>query len=650
MNSGCDRWQITLLGIPRAHRGSETASLRSRAAWGALANLLIADTGTSLSQPDKATARSVLSERFWGTTSNPRHGLRQAISSYRSCFGVDAVIADRDFVYLNSEWFTTDIQELQQLIKLANTLPDHDLDSRIELLSRAESLVSGDLLEGVVPEDDAGFAWLSLQRSRVSVLIDSCLMLLYRAHTQAGQLESAFDTLCRLRAIRPDRADLDGELLRLGSVIKRPLVPETLASLDSFETAISKLRDRGLSAGPLPARERVVFEKALSSHIKQLPSARRAALQRLACIRAPFTANTAWHLVQLHVPVIEQLVNDNLIDRHVDGRYVLLPAISEFFRDSSSSYARTMGAVNQVRLDRCVHWLDCIVYPDLPKVAEPQICALDIEDQIHLSVDWVKDQQGSMNSVYLFAMLRAAGRLEEAARMLPWAVNVAGGFADTPDTAAFCSKCIGRYYAECNQFAEAVEWYSLSIKCAIDNSQDPFDAPNLLIVALHHSGEHESALRQSDILLEKYRASGDHMSVALTRVFQSEILIAIGDYKEASATLRAAEAYFVANSSLALNVANCRFWLAEISMKQGRVAEAEQDLRISLEIRMDATDPVGEAQCLVALAAIKQQKGDALEARALLRSALRMLEPDLDPGTVAKARAALTCLKSVNKV
>ena len=110
--------------------------------------------------------------------------------------------------------------------------------------------------------------------------------------------------------------------------------------------------------------------------------------------------------------------------------------------------------------------------------------------------------------------------------------------------------------------------------------------------------------------------------------------------------LRKTEELYLQLAGVELGIANCRYWIAEILRRNGQQNEAEANIRVSLELRLNSGDITGQAQCLICLARILREKGDVLSARLHLRNAIYLLGSERDPKSRKMAQEELDLLEN----
>ena len=119
--------------------------------------------------PDQQHLREKLAAVLWPDSDEVqgRHSLRQALGDLRKIMPGDAepLCTTKDWILLDSKQIAIDVVEFERALVQADTVA---LDQAIELYK-------GEFLEGCNPNSDSFDEWLSISRSRYSVLASNAL-------------------------------------------------------------------------------------------------------------------------------------------------------------------------------------------------------------------------------------------------------------------------------------------------------------------------------------------------------------------------------------------------------------------------------------------------------------------------------------------
>src|SRR5215471_8022623 len=136
-------------------------------------------------------ARARLAELLWPDRSEAAHSLSVSLATLRRVLGDkdgDIVGMKSDPLICHFENIDVDALALQRLVKLATP----------QALEEAETLYSGDLLEGLEVRSEEFDRWLVPERMRLQGVVIEGLRLLMRHREQSGDLEKATETGLRI--------------------------------------------------------------------------------------------------------------------------------------------------------------------------------------------------------------------------------------------------------------------------------------------------------------------------------------------------------------------------------------------------------------------------------------------------------------------
>lgn len=126
-----------------------------------------------------------------------------ALTDIRDVLGEDAVIADQDWISINSEVVGSDLNELEEIAK------DRDGTNRFERLANGLNLVGGEPLEG------CDMDWATAERFRICDLISEATLELMSAASSPGERQSAIQVGKRVLRLVGLREDIHIALIKL---------------------------------------------------------------------------------------------------------------------------------------------------------------------------------------------------------------------------------------------------------------------------------------------------------------------------------------------------------------------------------------------------------------------------------------------------
>jgi DNA-binding SARP family transcriptional activator/tetratricopeptide (TPR) repeat protein len=619
-------FMVSFLGSPSIACGGRTIRLRSETAWAVLAWLLVPDHGDSLAPKGQPVSRQAIADCIWDGSKDPLHALRQVLLSFIDVLGSEAFQIDRGFVTAREGYFCTDLQIIERQLKLAEALPHDAHSERVEVLVQADLHVTGQFLELCSLTAPAANTWLGTVRSRTMVLTERMLRLLYAAHVGCHNPHAAFEVLMRLCTLRPEKENYKTRLLELGKRIDRPLLLEQLRATDPFETLLPEVRIRENRGQKLAGRDARAFSTVLSGRISGLPAYVRNRLFALSVLDAPFNNALAREACSASSATLSTLCDHHLLDRHEAG-FRMLNAVQELCVDRLAPSSRLL--VEEARRQFCCIYLFALYYGTSD--ATSYFTSIE-EARPHLlrAVKYTASLPATIPSNTLYNLLRACGEIGIASELTEWAERVMGGYACSAEQIAYTAHITGWLFAEKRDYSTAITWLRSGAEHASDGSEVQHSLLGQLICCLHYNGQHQEALEASFRLEEIYQREGALAGLAGNLRFRAEIYLALDNPETAIHCLVRTEEMYRGMSGVELGIANCRYWIAEIQRRRGLTAEAEQNIRTSLELRLDHEDITGQAQSLICLARIAKEKGDLLSARLHLRNSLYLLGSDRD--------------------
>lgn len=631
-------WEISLLGVPRAHQGSLQAHLRSRETWGVVASLVLpAALGRSTMEGVVAVSRNNLAERFWSDARDPRHSLRQAICSIRTSFGEDFISSDHHNVSAAAA-YVTDIERIRTLYRRATECTE-DSD-RLELLAEAETLIHGSFLEGCVDTGESAYQWYLASKTSVDGLVLEVLACFGRLQESMGDINGAFDTTHRMLQYNPDDAGLIGRLWELGRRTNRPQLEEVIASSDLFEDALPRIKSRAKKGLPLSIRETRIFEHTFQDRLAGLKKRTRQHVLSLSVLNGPFTAEFAQRVCSTPASILNELADTQFLER--TGKiFEFLPAVRtcalRLLPPKSRSslegrlFAACLEALKRYTNGECWHGIEAI---------EPAVPLLEA------ALELTRSGQVTAEAIYYVKCLRHCGLTALADRAIGWLESALDPGSPDVTIAYLAATCLGDLHSASHRFTEAVTCYerALEIAVSVGRPNEVANAHGQLSVALHHAEFSELALDHNEQQRKLWIELFGQQSVASCLRFRGEILTALRDYTGVLIALDEAEQIYRKLGNLPLGIAECRSWAAEALTKLGRFDEALDAAEESLGLRMDAEDWTGVGQCLNIIGAVRAQQGRYSEARAHVLHAIHLFERE---GKMPSRAASLATLGDV---
>ena len=195
--------------------------------------------------PGTAHPRDKLATLLWGerADAHAQDSLRHALSAIRRAFP-SPLLNDGQGVSLSPDAAEVDVACLQEAMSTGT--PDG--------FERAVDLYRGDLLEGLVVDEEPFEAWLLVERERLRELVLEALARLVSHHTAAGQVERAVRSAQRLLALDPLQEAAHRTLMRLYLRQSR-----RGAALQQYQICVGVLQ-RELAADPEPETQALYRE------------------------------------------------------------------------------------------------------------------------------------------------------------------------------------------------------------------------------------------------------------------------------------------------------------------------------------------------------------------------------------------------------
>jgi DNA-binding SARP family transcriptional activator len=233
------RVEIRLLGGFEARLAGQAPASLPRKARALLAYLAVT--------PGAIHPRDKLATLLWGERADAlaQDSLRHALSAIRRAFAV-SLLGDGQGVALAPDTADVDVARFQEAVS-ADTP---------ESFERAADLYRGDLLEGLVVDEESFEAWLLVERERLRELVLEALARLLSHRTAIGDIERAVRAAQRLLALDPLQEAGHRALMRLYLRQSR-----RGAALRQYRECIAVLQ-RELSAEP-EAETRQLYQQIL---------------------------------------------------------------------------------------------------------------------------------------------------------------------------------------------------------------------------------------------------------------------------------------------------------------------------------------------------------------------------------------------------
>jgi TolB-like protein/DNA-binding SARP family transcriptional activator len=198
---------------------------------------------------DRRHPRDKLAALIWADRAEEqvRHSLRQCLFTLGKALGdcePPLILADRHHISLNTDRINLDVWEFERLAAKGSP----------KALQRASALYSGDLLEGLVVEQEELESWYVAERARLRDRFYDVLVRLTACHAEAGELDQAIHTAWRLVSLDPIGEDGHRTLMRLYERANR-----RSAALKQYRVCAETLR-RELDVEPEPETTRLYLE------------------------------------------------------------------------------------------------------------------------------------------------------------------------------------------------------------------------------------------------------------------------------------------------------------------------------------------------------------------------------------------------------
>jgi len=233
--------RLLLLGPPRLERDTRTLEPDTRKATALLAYLAI--TG-------RFHTRDALAALLWPEMddSHARAALRRTLSSLKAAVGELPLYVSRDGLGLNRDGVWCDATEFESAIaEAARHDPAEGCADCAERLAAAVALYRDSFLSGFSLRDSAEFDnWQLATTEHLRRSLTTALAWLVRAHSAAGQHDSAIDYARRWLAVDPLREEAHRWLMQLHAA-----AGARDAALRQYRDAV-RILDEELGVAPLP--------------------------------------------------------------------------------------------------------------------------------------------------------------------------------------------------------------------------------------------------------------------------------------------------------------------------------------------------------------------------------------------------------------
>ena len=225
-------------------------------------------------------SRERLAALLW-MDSNEHHArtsLRQALTVLRRTLaeaGDDVIVADADFVSLQSSALSLDVRDFEQALEQGTA----------QALQGALGLYRGDLLDGVSADTTAFEQWVAGERERLRAQAVKALSKLFEHQAATGLTDRALETGVRLVALDPLAEEAQRQLIKLYMQSGRTV--EALKQYQLFRQSLA----RQLGVPPAPQTE------ALYRDIVRLRRTTAAAAEPVPAESQEVSADPAAHSV-----------------------------------------------------------------------------------------------------------------------------------------------------------------------------------------------------------------------------------------------------------------------------------------------------------------------------------------------------------------
>ena len=262
--------------------------------------------------PDQQHLREKLAAVLWPDSDEVqgRHSLRQALGDLRKIMPGDAepLCTTKDWILLDSKQIAIDVVEFERVLVQADTAA---LDQAIELYK-------GEFLEGCNPNSDSFDEWLSISRSRYSVLASNALEQRLTSLLVQADYERASYVAVRLLSINPLQETAYRALMQAHWQLGNP------ATALRWYRRCQSLLQRELGVAPDPQTQALhatlltASDEAEANKLAKMPSG-------CAC-RAPLPTTVA-HSFERYLYVMESAI-EGVLD-HIGGQGFLLRGENE---------------------------------------------------------------------------------------------------------------------------------------------------------------------------------------------------------------------------------------------------------------------------------------------------------------------------------
>ncbi len=627
-------WEVKLLGAPQAHRGQLRAHLRSRECWCALAALMLPEAlGRADTRGAHRLSRQEIAYRFWAESLDPKHCLRQAVSSLRVAFGEECIAVDRTSIGVVPGSMVSDIGRIRSLFEASHLISDQS--HRLERLVEAEDLICGPLLDGCVENSDCGFEWYAAVSAEVTSLLLKVLGEYTALLEGSGDLRGAFDSALKVLQLNPMNRAARTRVWELGRKTDQTdlLVAYSNVAFDGdMPSHIARRARKGL---PLSSKELKHFSTAFEVRRERLSTRAKVILPRIALLTAPFTGILAARVCGASTSVLAELVTQGFIENDGEVYHVTSPVRACATRRTGSTVQLRVG--NQL-FAVCLEYLTRRAIegtaPTDGLFQSPTAASLFLDE----SVSWLISQPAYSLDVSYLNLLTCVGMTDLAMRAVPWLRELLSAESRSSDEQYWTAPILGKVLSEARLYGEATECYLQALDAARVLSDVSLVGltHDRLSFTYHHSNVPDRALYHSDCAIYHFESPVLKGGLAHIYRFRAEILTAVGNYSGTITNLELALNAFEEMGNAPLGVAECLYWKGKALTHLGNNAQAFVAFEAALRLRLDSDDITGVGHCLADMGYLRGLQGQYGEAKAHILHAM-MLHASIqdEPGRIA---------------
>ncbi len=626
-------WEIKLLGSPQAFQGEKNARLQSRMSWCVLAALILPEAlGKAPLGGAYTLSRQELANMFWADSLDPRHCLRQVISILKSAFGDERLYVDRSRIGILAGSLVSDVGRIRQLYEESRNAASSQ--NRIDLLTSADALIGGALLEGYIENIDSGFEWYSSAAAEVTTLLLKVLVDYRETQEAAGDLRGAFGSALRVLQLNPSNRAASERVWDLGRITDQTALISSHVGTEQYPFLPSHIANRARKGLPLSSRENRQFEAAFEIRRERLGVRTRNTLPTLALLTAPFSQELAMCACGASPTILNELAASGFVEQDAT-----LYHFSDSVRVCAQKRTRPemRRRVGDRLFEACYAYL--VSWINIGKPPSGVFRSLpDALPYLSESVTWLVSQSPFRLQIDYLNLLRASGLLYLASPGIPWLTSLLGSGDHTQVQRYWTAECLGKLFAASGQYEQAADSYRIALELvpALENKQLVAATHANLAIAYHHAEVPDKALLHNSVSIDKYRDLGLLAGVAGGYHFRAEILMALGDYTAVLDCLDQAQNVYSRMEGAHLGLAECLYWTGEALIRLERGDEALDAMEQSLRLRLDGDDLTGAGHCLAAMGNLHGLQGRYGEARAHILHAMALHSGKLDePSRVA---------------